>query len=82
MGDDRLIRSCKGDLARYFEMKGMGLMQYYFLELEVWKGDGELFVSEGKYANEILKNFHMESSKPMETPLATNWSKRMILLVK
>ena len=55
-------------------MKGTGLM-HYFLELEVWKGDRELFVSEGKYANEILKNFHMESSKPMETPLATNWRK-------
>eukprot|EP00253_Pinus_taeda_P028380 PITA_28380 len=38
-------------------------------------GDGELFVSQGKYANEILKRFRMESSKPMETPLAGNWRK-------
>ena len=29
----------------------------------------ELFVSQGKYAN------NMESSKPMETPLAGNWRK-------
>ena len=42
--DEKLIISCKEDLAREFEMKDMGLM-HYFLELEVWKDDGELFVS-------------------------------------
>jgi len=43
--------------------------------MEEWQGDGELFVSQGKYANEILGRFHMESSKPMETPLASKWRK-------
>lgn len=43
-GDEQLIRSCKEDLAREFEMKDMGLM-HYFLRLEVWKGGGELFIS-------------------------------------
>jgi len=52
-------------------MKDLGLM-HYFLGMEVWQGDEELFVSQGKYANETLKKFHMESSKPMETPLACN----------
>ena len=42
--DEKLIRSCKEDLVREFEMKDMGLM-HYFLELEVNQGDGELFVS-------------------------------------
>lgn len=74
MCDDKLIRSCKEDLTREFKMKDMGLM-HYFLELEVWQGDGELFVSQGKYANEIMKKFDMESSKPMETPLVTSWRK-------
>jgi len=32
-------------------------------------------MSHGKYANEIFHRFHMESCKPMETPLATNWRK-------
>jgi hypothetical protein len=58
-GDEQLIHSCKEDLAREFEMKDMGLM-HYFLGLEVWKGDGELFVSQGKYANEILQRFCMD----------------------
>eukprot|EP00253_Pinus_taeda_P017953 PITA_17953 len=35
----------------------------------------EVFISQGKYTNEVLKRFHMESSKPMETPLASNWRK-------
>eukprot|EP00253_Pinus_taeda_P009662 PITA_09662 len=41
----------------------------------VRQGDGVLFVSQGKYANEILKSFHMESNKPMETSLTGNWRK-------
>jgi len=32
-------------------------------------------VSQGKYANEILRRFHMESKKPMEIPLECNWRK-------
>ena len=64
IGDDQLIQSCKEDLAREFEMKEMGLM-HYFLGMEVWQKDGEVFVSEGKYANEILRRFHMEKCKPM-----------------
>lgn len=43
-GDGKLIKSCKEDLAKEFEMKDMGLM-HYFLGMEVWQGDGYLFVS-------------------------------------
>eukprot|EP00253_Pinus_taeda_P006050 PITA_06050 len=67
--DDQLIKSCKEDLAREFEMKDMGLM-HYFLGMEVWQKYGEVFVSQGKYANEILRHFHLEKCKPMQTPLA------------
>lgn len=66
--------SCKEDLAREFEMKDMGLM-HYFLGMEVWQKDGDFFVSQGKYANEILRRFHMEKCKLMQTPLAGNWRK-------
>eukprot|EP00253_Pinus_taeda_P001593 PITA_01593 len=74
IGDDQLIQSCKEDLARELEMKDMGLM-HYFLGMEVWQKDGEVFVSQGKYANEILRCFHMDKCKPMQTPLAGNWRK-------
>eukprot|EP00253_Pinus_taeda_P033612 PITA_33612 len=74
IGDEKLIKSCKEDIAREFEMKDMGLL-HYFIRLGVWQGDEEHFVSQGKYANEILHKFHMDSCKPMETPLATSWRK-------
>ena len=32
-------------------------------------------IFKGKYAKEILRKFHMEGNKPMETPLARNWRK-------
>jgi hypothetical protein len=57
--DEQLIHSCKEDLAKEFEMKDLGLI-HYFLGLEIWQRDGELFVSQGKYAREILRKFHME----------------------
>ena len=41
----------------------------------MWQRDGEVFVSQGKYANEIFRHFHMEKYKPMKTPLAGNWRK-------
>lgn len=69
-GHEKLMKYYKEDLARELKMKDMGLL-HYFLGLEVWKGNGELFVSQGKYANEILLIFPMESCKPMETPLVT-----------
>eukprot|EP00253_Pinus_taeda_P035965 PITA_35965 len=74
IGDEKFNSSCKEDLVREFDVKDMGLM-HYFLGLELWKGDGEIFVSQGKYSNKILQIFHMESCKPMETPLVTNWRK-------
>jgi hypothetical protein len=73
-GDEQLIHSCKDDLTKEFEMKDMGLL-HYFLGLEIWQRDGELFVSQGKYAREILGKFHREGYKPMDTPLPGNWKK-------
>eukprot|EP00253_Pinus_taeda_P018032 PITA_18032 len=77
IGDEKMEKSCKEDLAREFEMKDLGLMPY-FLGMEVLQGDEELFISQGKYDNEILKNPHMESSKAMETPLAGNCRKEEV----
>jgi len=62
-------------------MEDLGLM-HYSLGMEVWQGDEEIFVSQGKYANKIFKRFHMVRSKPMETPLAGNCRKQLLLQVK
>jgi len=58
MGDELLILSCKEDHAREFEMKGLGLLNY-FLGLEIWQRSDGLFVFQGKYAREILEKFNI-----------------------
>ena len=73
-GDKLLILSCKKDLAIEFEMKDLGLL-HYFLGLEIWQRSGGLFVSQGKYAWEILEKFNMHGCKPVDTPLPGGWRK-------
>lgn len=70
----KLIQECKSDLASELEMKNMGLM-HYFLGLEVWLGDGKIFLGQGKYALKISRRFHMQDRMPMTMPLITNWRK-------
>ena len=41
----------------------------YFLGLEVMQLRNQFFISQRKYAKEILKKFHMESYKDIETPM-------------
>eukprot|EP00253_Pinus_taeda_P008081 PITA_08081 len=62
------------DLANEFEMKDLGLL-HYFLGLEIWQRNGGLFVSQGKYAREILEKFNMHGCKPIDTPLPGGWRK-------
>eukprot|EP00253_Pinus_taeda_P026096 PITA_26096 len=73
-GDELLILSCKDDLAKEFEMKDLGLL-HYFLGLKIWQCNGGLFVSQGKYAQEILEKFNMHGCKPIDTPLLGGWRK-------
>ena len=55
-------------------MKDLGLL-HYFLGLEIWQPKGGLFVSQGKYALEILEKFHMQRCKPIDTPISNGWRK-------
>jgi len=43
--------------------------------LEIWQCSDGLFVSEGKYAREILEKFNMHGYKPVDTPLPGGWRK-------
>ena len=69
--DEKQIAECKKKLAAEFKMKDLGQM-HYFLGLGVWQNPKEIFVSQGKYAIEILKRFGMMDCKPMTTPMTTN----------
>ena len=70
-GDEELIIDSKRKLVTEFEMKDLGTM-HYFLGLEVWQKPGEIILSQGKYAMEILKRFGMMDCKSMSTPMTTN----------
>lgn len=47
-GSSRLIEDCKRNLAAELDMKDLGLM-HYFLGLEIWQRDGEIFPGQGGY---------------------------------
>jgi hypothetical protein len=49
-----LIAWCKRELTLEFEMKDLGLM-HYFLGLEAWQRQGEMFLAQGKYTVDVLK---------------------------
>ena len=43
----------------------------FFLGLQVSQSEKGIFISQNKYIKEMLKNFRMEESKPISTPLVT-----------
>jgi hypothetical protein len=55
-------------------MKNLGMM-HYFLGLEVWKRQGEIFLAQSKYEMDVLKRFGMMDCKSMSTPMITNLRK-------
>ena len=73
-GSFRLIQDCRKNLEAEFDMKDMGLM-HYFLWLEVWQKNREIFLGQGRYATEILKRFKMQDWRPIATPMITNWKR-------
>ena len=55
-------------------MKDLGLM-HYFLGLEVWQRQGEIFLAQVKYTVDVLKRFGMMNCKSMSTLMVTNLKK-------
>ena len=69
--DEELITYARRILATEFEMKDLGMM-HYLLGMEVWNSADGIFLSQGKYAVEILKRFRMLDFKEITTPMAYN----------
>ena len=59
-------------MIKQFEMTDMGLMSY-FLEIEVFQSDYGIFISQKKYACDILKKFKIITMKPIMTPVKANF---------
>ena len=61
-GMDGLIADTKRKLAVEFEMKYLGMMNY-FLGMDLWQNVDGIFLGQGKYTIEILKRFRMMDYK-------------------
>lgn len=64
-----LLKSFISRLNREFAIKDLGKLSY-FLGLEVTYTKNGLFLSQGKYAQDILQRFDMVDCNPITTPLA------------
>ena len=65
------IKPVKGELHAGFKMTGLGTLHYY-LEVEVTQHPNNIFLSQTKYAIDLLKKFGMEECKPSLTPMEKN----------
>ncbi|RDX82751.1 putative mitochondrial protein, partial [Mucuna pruriens] len=55
-------------MTKVFEMTNLGLTTY-FLGVEIKQSQDEVSICQKKYAKQILKKFHMEDCKLMNTPM-------------
>ncbi|KAF7133538.1 hypothetical protein RHSIM_Rhsim09G0174500 [Rhododendron simsii] len=63
-----MFETFKKTMFQEFEMTDIGLMAH-FLGIEVTKSEEGIFISQSKYAMEILKKYGMETSNPVTTPV-------------
>ena len=66
-----LIDEFKICMKKEFEMSDLGLL-HYFLGLEVKQVEEGIFVSQRKYAIDLLKRFNMLNCKVVATPMNLN----------
>ena len=66
-----MISGIKKRMSQAFAMKAL-VELHYFLGLEVWRNDGQTFVSQGKYVREVLKKFTMDKCKVSYVPMQQN----------
>eukprot|EP01018_Ginkgo_biloba_P038382 Gb_02966 [translate_table: standard] len=67
--NENMLREFSVAMKSEFEMTDLGLMNY-FLGIEVTQNSDGTFISQEKYANDILKRFRMQNSKATITPIA------------
>jgi hypothetical protein len=65
--DSKLLNHVKTNLKKKFEMTDLGFL-HYFLGLQVLQTNEGIFLSQSKYACDLLHHFHMEDCKPTPSP--------------
>ena len=61
--DSKLLHHVKTSLKKKFEMTDLGFL-HYFLGLQVLQTNEGIFISQSKYACDLLHRFHMDDCKP------------------
>ena len=65
---DDFIKGIKRLMAQVFEMKDIESL-HYCLGLEVCRDTGQTFLTQGKYARNLLEKFGMDQCRSAATPL-------------
>jgi hypothetical protein len=65
--DSKLLNHVKTSLKKKFEMTDLGFL-HYFLGLQVLQTNEGIFLSQSKYACDLLRLFHMDDCKPTPSP--------------
>jgi hypothetical protein len=65
--DPKLLNHVKTSLKKKFEMTDLGFL-HYFLGLQVLQTNEGIFLSQSKYACDLLLRFHMDDCKPTPSP--------------
>ena len=65
--DSKILNHVKTSLKKKFEMTDLGIL-HYFLGLQVFQTNEGIFLSQSKYACDLLHRFRMEDSKPSPSP--------------
>ena len=72
IGDDLIgIQELKDFLSQQFEMKDLGHLSY-FLGLKVTHSTDGLYITQAKYASELLSRTGLTDSKTVDTPVELN----------
>lgn len=70
--DNSMFAQFKESMKKEFDMTDLGRMSY-FLGVEVVQSAAGIFISQGKYAKEILERFGMDNSKPVDNPVVPGY---------
>jgi hypothetical protein len=65
--DSKLLNHVKTILKKKFEMTDLGFL-HYFLSLQFLQTNEGIFLSQSKYACDLLRRFHMDDRKPTPSP--------------
>jgi hypothetical protein len=65
--DSKILNHVKTSLKKKFEMTDLGFL-HYFLGLQVLQTNEEIFISQSKYACDLLRRFHMDDCKLAPSP--------------